>query len=184
MLKRLLIALALLLPLSAFGANQSVLAWSAVTTRTDGTTLLNLAGYNVYRGPTAGSLTKLTQVAPNLTTYTDGSPASGNTYFYAVTAIDANGLESAPTNTVSKSFPAALPSAPGTLTIAANTAFQAYHGVTGDFAMRSVGTVAASTVCDARNAIVCAGQAYYEVPVAAVSWAKTPQGPPIYAICA
>ncbi len=52
----------------------------------------SVAGYRVYRDNGSG-FSPLTSVIPDLT-YTDTSVVSGNTYLYAVTAIDAAGDES------------------------------------------------------------------------------------------
>ncbi len=181
MFKKILVSV--LLPALALAANTSTLTWPAVTTRTDGTALTNLQGYNVYRGTSASTLTKFANVPAPTTTYVDSTPVTGSTYYYAVTAIDANGLESAQSNIGSKSF---APPSSTTLTVAAagGAAEQAYHGPSGDFLMRSVGQVAPLTPCDSGNGILCQGVQYYELPVASVTWAKTPQPPPIYSLCA
>jgi hypothetical protein len=52
----------------------------------------SVVGYRVYRDNGSG-LSPLTSVIPDLT-YTDTTVVSGNTYLYAVTAIDAAGAES------------------------------------------------------------------------------------------
>lgn len=64
------------------------LAWNASTS--------DVVGYYVYRSSQAGGpYTKLTnQLQSSMTTFTDTSVRAGNTYFYAVTAVDANSAES------------------------------------------------------------------------------------------
>jgi len=57
-----------------------------------------VAGYRVYRDNGSGLL-PLTSVIPDLT-YTDASVVSGDTYHYAVTAVDAAGDESSFSNEV------------------------------------------------------------------------------------
>jgi hypothetical protein len=52
----------------------------------------SVAGYRVYRNDGSGFL-PLTSEIPNLT-YTDATVVSGSTYNYAVTAVDAAGIES------------------------------------------------------------------------------------------
>jgi len=60
-------------------------------------------GYRVYRDAGSGLL-PLTSVIPDLT-YTDTTVASGNTYHYAVTAVDAAGDESAFSNEATTVIP-------------------------------------------------------------------------------
>ena len=53
-----------------------------------------VAGYNVYRGTTVGKYSKInTALDPN-TAYTDSTPVSGTTYYYAATAVNSKGEES------------------------------------------------------------------------------------------
>jgi len=68
--------------------NHSVdLAWNASTS--------DVIGYYVYRSSLAGGpYAKLTSQVQSTTTFTDTSVRAGNTYFYAVTAVDANSVES------------------------------------------------------------------------------------------
>ena len=62
-----------------------------------------VAGYRVYRDNGSGLL-PLTSVIPDLT-YTDTSVVSGSTYNYAVTAVDATGVESSFSNEVTAIIP-------------------------------------------------------------------------------
>lgn len=73
-------------------AHTVALSWTA-STSTD------VVSYNVYRGASAGSLSKIMS-GVNGTTYTDATVQSGQniTYFYAVTAVDSNGIESDDSN--------------------------------------------------------------------------------------
>jgi len=62
------------------------LTWTASTS--------SVAGYNVYRGSASGGpYTRVNPVLEASTHYVDNSIAGG-TYFYAVTAQDASGVES------------------------------------------------------------------------------------------
>jgi hypothetical protein len=74
------------------GESQVTLSWTAVTGAT---------GYNVKRSTTVGGpyTTIATTVAD--TKYVDATVTNGTTYYYVVTAIDANGNESANSNEVS-----------------------------------------------------------------------------------
>jgi fibronectin type 3 domain-containing protein len=54
-----------------------------------------VAGYNVYRSTQSGGpFMKVNSTIVQDTGYTDTSVTSGSTYFYAVTAVDANSQES------------------------------------------------------------------------------------------
>lgn len=56
----------------------------------------DVAGYNVYRGAAAsGPWGKINSALDPNTSYKDGTVVSGNTYFYAATAVDSSGKESA-----------------------------------------------------------------------------------------
>lgn len=64
-----------------------------------------VVGYYVYRGASPDTLSKLTGVIDTETSYTDYSVSSGQTYVYAVTAVDSEGVESATSNTVTVTIP-------------------------------------------------------------------------------
>jgi fibronectin type 3 domain-containing protein len=67
-----------------------------------------VTGYNVYRGTVSGEpYTLMNAPLAILTNYTDSRVLSGQTYFYPVTAVDANNVESAYSNEISAiiSFP-------------------------------------------------------------------------------
>ena len=67
----------------------TILNWVASTSS-------NLAGYNVYRSTTSGgTYTKLNSSLITGTTFTDGTCQAGQTYYYAATAVDTSGNESA-----------------------------------------------------------------------------------------
>jgi Abnormal spindle-like microcephaly-assoc'd, ASPM-SPD-2-Hydin len=63
------------------------LNWTASTS--------SVSGYNIYRGTTAGKYTKLNPSLNSTTSYTDNTVASGVTYYYAATAVNSSGQESA-----------------------------------------------------------------------------------------
>jgi fibronectin type 3 domain-containing protein len=90
------------IPLSGTGVqvvSHSVqLNWTASTS--------TVVGYNVYRGgQSGGPYTKSNATAVTLISYTDSVVQSGQTYFYVVTAIDSNNLESVYSNEVSAVIP-------------------------------------------------------------------------------
>src|SRR6266849_8433835 len=82
-------------------SNSASLAWDAVTAP-------NLGGYRVYFGTAPGTyLQSLGQgiSVGNVTAYTLTGLASGTQYYFAVTAFDTLGVESAYSNEVSKNIP-------------------------------------------------------------------------------
>lgn len=68
------------------------LSWSPVTTNSDGSTLDDLAGYNVYRGSDQ-RLVLFTALGAGVNSWTDET-MQGVEYYYRVTAVDASGIES------------------------------------------------------------------------------------------
>ena len=73
------------------------LSWNADTSP--------VQGYYVYRGgQSGGPYAKISTLQP-LTTYTDASVASGQTYYYVVTALGTNSLESAYSNQAVATIP-------------------------------------------------------------------------------
>lgn len=54
----------------------------------------SVAGYNVYRGTAVGSYSKINTSLDPSTAYSDNTVASGNTYYYAATAVNSAGEES------------------------------------------------------------------------------------------
>jgi hypothetical protein len=78
------------LNLSGAGRHDVILSWTA--SETSGT-----VGYNVYRGTTSGgeSSPPLNASSINGTAYVDENVASGATYYYVVTAVASNGVQSA-----------------------------------------------------------------------------------------
>ena len=65
-----------------------------------------VVGYHVYRGTTSGGpYTKLTPAAISETRYTDTSVGAGHTYYYVVTSVDSDGLESSHSNQAAATVP-------------------------------------------------------------------------------
>jgi len=87
--------------LSGAGSHDVILSWAA--SETSG----NVA-YNVYRGITSGgeSPTPLNATPIDSTTYVDGSVASGAMYYYVVTAVNSNGVQSAASGETEATVPA------------------------------------------------------------------------------
>jgi Abnormal spindle-like microcephaly-assoc'd, ASPM-SPD-2-Hydin len=85
---------------TGFAGHRALLSWNPSSSS-------NVAGYYIYRATTSGGpYSKLNWSSPNQgTTGVDGSVQSGQTYFYVVTAVDVNGLESSFSNEVSAPIP-------------------------------------------------------------------------------
>jgi fibronectin type 3 domain-containing protein len=57
----------------------------------------DVSGYNVYRSTSAsGGYSKINSTLDPSTAYTDGSVASGSTYYYEATSVNSSGQESVP----------------------------------------------------------------------------------------
>jgi len=70
------------------GDGQVILTWDAMADA-------DLASYRVYRGATAQQLSRLQSVGAGTETFSDDTTSNGTTYFYALTAVDRGGNESA-----------------------------------------------------------------------------------------
>jgi hypothetical protein len=69
-------------------------SWSPPTTNADGTPITNLAGYRIYYGRSADSLESVAIVDnPGITRQVIGD-LSPDTWFFAMTSINGDGLES------------------------------------------------------------------------------------------
>jgi hypothetical protein len=80
----------------------ATLSWDAPTERVDGTPLADLAGYRIHYGTASGSYSNQATIAnPGVTTYVVPDLGAG-TYYFAIRAYDASGLESDLSAEVSK----------------------------------------------------------------------------------
>ena len=83
----------------------ALISWVPPTQNSDGSALTTLAGFNIYYGTSASSLTQVQTVAgTGLTSYTVNNLASG-TWYFAVSAYTSTGAESGLSNTSSKTIP-------------------------------------------------------------------------------
>lgn len=73
------------------------LSWTASTST-------NVVSYRVYVATVSGGPYALIGMAPG-TGYSDLNAISGNTYYFVVTAVDSNGLESAYSNEATATIP-------------------------------------------------------------------------------
>jgi fibronectin type 3 domain-containing protein len=63
-------------------------------------------GYNLYRGQIKGGpYSKLNSALDPITSYSDSSVSSGQTYYYVTTAVDSSGDESSYSNEVKAVIP-------------------------------------------------------------------------------
>ena len=86
-------------------SGSATVTWTAPVYNTDGSALTDLAGYHLHYGSSLSALTTVIDIAnPGATTYTVSSLASG-TWYFAISAYTTTGLESALSNTGSKSIP-------------------------------------------------------------------------------
>jgi hypothetical protein len=82
--------------------NTATLSWTPPTQNTDGTPLINLAGYNIYYGTSASAMTtviKITNAGTSTHTVTNLTAA---TWYFSVKAYTAANTESSFSSTVSK----------------------------------------------------------------------------------
>jgi hypothetical protein len=87
--------------LSGAGTHDVILSWTASATTS------GVVGYNVYRGTSSGgeSSTPLNSTPINGTTYTDESVTAGATYYYVVTAVGSDGVQSTDSNETKATVP-------------------------------------------------------------------------------
>jgi hypothetical protein len=86
------------------GGGYAIVAWTPPTERTDGSALTDLAGYKVYYGKKSSSLTHVFNVkSAGLTSHLVENLDAG-TWYFAVSAYDTKGLESARSATQSKTI--------------------------------------------------------------------------------
>ncbi len=81
------------------------LSWLPPAENIDGSTLTNLAGYRIYRGTSANSMSLAATVSnPGVTSYVVENLPSG-THYFAVSAYNSNNAESDRSATSSKTIP-------------------------------------------------------------------------------
>ena len=181
-----LAAFALCLSASPASAGDAVLTWTLATANTDGSAIpatgpTSLAATRVEWGTCSGSnfgtASGQQTVATPATTYTITGLAAGTWCFRAYSRTVA-GLESAPTNAVTKTILQAPPQPPGNLTVAATVVYQLI-GTPDRFATIPVGTIPAGTPCDTTQAVL----GLYVVPRAAVTWYGSTRPQSVLAQC-
>jgi Abnormal spindle-like microcephaly-assoc'd, ASPM-SPD-2-Hydin len=76
------------------------LSWTAPSSSTD-----PVAGYNIYRAVSSGSLALMNSSPDSSTTYVDSAVVSGTTYNYVVKSVDSSGVESVASNEITAAIP-------------------------------------------------------------------------------
>lgn len=88
---------------AANSGGTATLQWSTPASYIDDGTPMTVAGYKIYYGTETGVYTDVIDVG-NVNSYTVSGLPLGNTYFFAVTAYDADGVESDPTDEQAKTL--------------------------------------------------------------------------------
>lgn len=83
----------------------ATLSWTAPGLNTDGSALTNLAGFRIYHGTSAGSLTDVVQVVGSSTSSFTFTQLASGTHYFAMTAYATDGSESAMSTVGSKTIP-------------------------------------------------------------------------------
>jgi hypothetical protein len=81
----------------------ATISWSAPTEREDGTPLTALSGYKIYYSRNASQLDQVQNVSSNVTSYLVQNLEQG-TWYFAVSAVDSQGVESQKSVVVSKTI--------------------------------------------------------------------------------
>jgi hypothetical protein len=97
-------AFAITVAAAVAGGSGVSLTWVAPTENSDGTPLTDLKGYKIHYGTQPQSYTDSISVDnPTLTTFLVSSLPSGK-YYFAVTAMNSQGLESSPSDEIAATF--------------------------------------------------------------------------------
>lgn len=89
---------------TAAAAGAATLSWTPPTQNSDGTTLMNLAGYEILYGRSSNNLDQTVSLTnPSLSTYVVDNLTSG-TWFFAVMARNSGGVTSPLSNVASKTI--------------------------------------------------------------------------------
>ena len=82
----------------------ATISWVPPTENTDGSALTTLAGFRIYYGTSVGNLSQTVTITnPGITTYMVENLGAG-TWYFKIRAYATDGVESAPSNTASKTI--------------------------------------------------------------------------------
>jgi hypothetical protein len=88
----------------AYATGAATLSWAAPTANTDGSALLDLAGYEIHWGPQSGGYSSAVAVSnPGITTYMIENLTAG-THYFAVMAVNSQGVVSTFSNEAVKTI--------------------------------------------------------------------------------
>lgn len=83
---------------AATNKGSATLAWTAPTSNSDGSALTDLAGYHIYYGTSAGSMSTVINIAsPGTLTYIVTNLGTG-TWYFAIAAYTNTGVQSGMSN--------------------------------------------------------------------------------------
>jgi hypothetical protein len=85
-------------------AGTALLSWTAPAQNTNGRELIDLAGFRIYYGERADALTRAQDIANPGTTSFRYEGLSRGTHYFAVSAYNSSGIESAPSGVGSKTI--------------------------------------------------------------------------------
>src|SRR6187551_2427126 len=77
----------------SWNSGSAVVAWNAPTTNTDGSTLVNLAGYRVYYGTSSSSFPQSVTVNNVAALNASITPLTAGTWYFKVRALNSNQVE-------------------------------------------------------------------------------------------
>lgn len=182
--KRIVAALVLWLLSGAAHAGTALVSWGEVTQRVDGTPV-TISTYNVYYGQSASEFPQFVAVTGGQRQHLFEQLAAG-TWYFAATAVDGNGLESALSAVVSKTIDDVPPPpdpVPGL--VVQESARVAYTLVqTADrLVLVPVGTASAGTPCQQTVVRDANGVVAYLIPRDSVQWAGTVRPQVVVAQC-
>jgi trimeric autotransporter adhesin len=83
----------------------ATLSWAAPNQNDDNSSLTDLAGFYIYQGPSAGSLSRVATIADPLATSAVRSGLASGTYYFAVSAYTNSGVEGVLSPAASKTIP-------------------------------------------------------------------------------
>ncbi len=86
------------------GTGSATLIWTAPTKNSDGTPLTDLAGFHVHYGTSASALTQSIEVSGATSTTYVVHGLSAGTYYFAVSAYNSLGIDSALSNIASNTL--------------------------------------------------------------------------------
>ncbi len=90
---------------SATTNGSATLRWTPPATNTDGTTVTDLAGFNIVYGKSSGSMSQTLKIASATATSGTVTGLTSGTWYFAVASYDKDGNASTLSSVVSKTFP-------------------------------------------------------------------------------